>query len=322
MIGKIAAAFIALGLSMTSATGQAWPDKPVKLIVPTGAGAATDIMARIMAGEVSKTINGSIFVENIGGSSGIPAHQAAARAEPDGYTFLFTNTSGLALNMVSFKQLPYDPVNDFAAVALVVDLGPQMISVHKDVPVRSLPEFVAYARANPGKLSYGVDATSGAAVFFGKMLNRRANIDMAAVPYRAAASMVQDAAAGRLPVMISSIAVAQSFIDKGDLRAIALFSGRRFPTLPDVQTISEALPGPSLDGWFVVVAPAKTPAPIIARMNAAIAEFLKGDDIKKRLIQIGLDTSGTGSAEQTANFIRKEQSAWRDLAKELGVEPQ
>ena len=322
MIKKISCLFLWLCVGTSTALAQSWPDKPVKLIVPTGAGAATDIMARIMAGEVSKSINGTIFVENIGGSSGIPAHQAAARAEPDGYTFLFSNTSGLALNLVSFKQLPYNPEIDFAAVATVVDLGPQMLSVHKDVPARSLAEFIAYVKANPGKMSYGVDATSGAAVFFGKLFNKRAELDIAAVPYRSAASMVQDAAAGRLPALISSIAVARGFIDTGELRSIALFSGRRFPTLPDVQTVSELLPGTAIDGWFVVVAPAKTPAAIIARMNGAIGEFLKGADIRKRLIQIGLDTSGTGTPQQTADFIKKEQQTWRNLAKELGVEAQ
>ena len=322
MIGRIAAIVTSFWIGLNATNAQTWPDKPIKLIVPTGAGAATDIMARVLAGEVSKLINGSIYVENIAGSSGIPAHLATAKADGDGYTFLFSNTSGLALNPVSFKVLPYDPATAFVAVAMVADLAPQMVSVHKDVPAKTLPELIAYVKANPGTVSYGVDATAGAAVAFGKLLNRRAELDMAAVPYRSAASMVQDAAAGRLPVLISSIAVVQGFAEKGDLRQIALFSGRRFPTLPDIQTVSETLPGTAYDGWFVVVAPAKTPSEIIARMNSAIAEFLKGSDIKKRLLQIGLDTSGTGSPQQTADFLKKEQQAWRDLAKELGIEPQ
>jgi tripartite-type tricarboxylate transporter receptor subunit TctC len=322
MIGKLAAVATCLWLGLHPACAQNWPDKPIKLIVPTGAGAATDVMARLLANEVSKKISGSIYIENVAGGSGLPAHQAAARAEPDGYTFLFSNTSGLALNPVSFKQLPYDPAKDFSAVAMVVDLAPQMVSVHKDVPAKTLPELITYVKANPGKVSYGVDATAGGAVFFGKLLNRRAGLDMAEVPYRTAAQMVQDAAAARLPVLISSMTVAQPFVDTGELRQIALFSSRRFPDLPNLPTVSETLPGAAHDGFFVVVAPAKTPAPIIDRMNGAIGEVLKGEDIQKRLLQIGLATSGTGSPKQTSDFLDKERQGWRDLAKELGVEPQ
>jgi tripartite-type tricarboxylate transporter receptor subunit TctC len=147
-----------------SAAAQTWPEKPVRLIVPTGPGSATDLMARLMADEVSKAIGGAVFVDDIPGASGIPAHQAAARAAPDGYTFLFTNTSGLAINPVSFKRLPYDPTKDFSAVAVVADLAPQMVSVNKTLPVHSLPDLIAYGKANLGKVDYAVDATAGGAV--------------------------------------------------------------------------------------------------------------------------------------------------------------
>ncbi len=312
----------ALWMGLPLAHAQTWPQKPIKLIVPTGAGAATDIMARVLAADVSKLIGGAIFVDNIAGSSGIPAHQAAARAAPDGYTFLFTNTSGLALNSVSFRQLPYDPVKDFDPVALVTDLGPQMISVHKDVPAKTLPELIAYVKANPGKVSYGVDGTAGAAVFSGKMLNRRLGSDMAEVSYRMASQMIQDAAAGRLPVLISSIAVGRPLFETGDLRPIAIFASRRMPNMPDVPVVSDTIPGSGVDGWFVVVAPAKTPPAIIERMNGAIAEFLKGSDVQDRFLKLGLATSGTGTPEQTRAFIVRERQTLIDLAKELGVEPQ
>jgi tripartite-type tricarboxylate transporter receptor subunit TctC len=312
----------ALLMGLHPAHAQTWPEKPIKLIVPTGAGAATDLMARVLAADVSKQIGGTIFVENIAGSSGIPAHQAAARAAPDGYTFLFSNTSGMALNSVAFRQLPYDPTKDFDPVAMVADLAPQMISVHKDVPVKTLPDLIAYVKANPGKVSYGVDATSGAAVFLGKMLNRRLGSEMAEVSYRMASQMIQDVLAGRLPVLVSSIAVAQPAVESGDLLQIALFSGRRMPNMPNVPPVSETIPGPGYDGWFVVVAPAKTPVATIDRMNRAIAEFLKGSDIQERFLKLGLATSGAGTPEQTRAFIARERQTWIDLAQELGVEAQ
>ena len=319
LAGLLAAAAL---IFCAGAQAEEWPARPVRLLVPTGPGSATDVMARVMANEVSKTINGSVYVENIPGAAGIPAHQAAARAQPDGYTFLFTNTSGMALNPVSFKQLSYNPATDFTAVALVADLGPQMVSVHKDLPVKTLAELIAYAKANPGKLDYAVDVTAGAAPVSARLLNDRSGAGMTEVPYKAAAQMVQDVAAGRVPVMISSIAVVRPFLESGNMRQIAVFSSRRFPTMQDMPTVAETLPGTVLDGFFAVVAPARTPADIVAKFNAAVGAFLKTPDAPKRLADIGLGTSGAGTPQSTADYIAKEQELWRKLAIELKIEQQ
>ncbi len=304
------------------AAAQDWPTKPVRLIVPTGVGSATDIMARLMANEVGAAIGGSLYVDNVPGASGIPAHQAAARAAPDGYTFLFTNTSGLASNAVTFKKLPYNPETDFAAVAMIADIAPQMVSVNKAVPARTLPELIAYAKANDGKVDYAVDATAGAGVFSGRLLNRRGAMDMTEVSYKSAAQMAQDVAAGQVSVLVSSIAATQSFVDRGDIRPLAVFSGRRFAGLPDLPTVSETLPGTVLDGLFAVVAPAGTPPALIERFNRAVAQFLKTPEAPERLKAIGLGTSGAGTPESTAALIRKEQQHWREVASELDIQPQ
>lgn len=305
-----------------AAVSQTWPDRPIKLIVPTGPGAATDVMARLLSEDVGRRLGQTMFVENRAGASGLPAHQAAATAEPDGYTFLFTNTSGLAGNLVTFKKLPYDPTTDFTAVAMVVNLGPQMVSVASAVPVKTLSELIAYAKANPDKLSYGADATAGGAVFAGRLLNKRADLGMAEVAYRSASQMVQDAAAGTIPVLVSSIAVAAPFHQTGQLRAVAVMSSSRFPSMPDVQAVNETLPGVQVDGWFVIVAPKGTPAAIVERMNAAVGAYLKLPDLQKRLLDIGLATGGADTPERTAAFIRTQQEAWRAMAKELDVQPQ
>ena len=301
---------------------QSWPERPIKLIVPTGPGAATDVMARLLSEDVGRRLGQSMVVENRAGASGIPAHQAAATAEPDGYTFLFSNTSGLAGNLVTFKKLPYDPTSDFAAVAMVVNLGPQLVSVNQALPVKNLAELIAYGRANPGKLSYAADATAGGAVFVGRLLNKRAQLDMAEVAYRSAAQMVQDAATGVVPVLISSIAIAVPFHTTGHLRPIAVMSSTRFPSMPDVQAVNETLPGVEVDGWFVVVAPKGTPAAIVQKMNGAIGAFLTQPDIQRRLIDIGLATGGADTPEGTAAMIAKQQDAWRVLAKELDIQAQ
>src|SRR4051812_12205613 len=219
-------------LAVTSAaTAQGWPNRPIRIIAPTGPGAATDIMARLLADGITRKVGQPVIVENMPGASGIVAHQAAARAEPDGHTLLFTNTSGMAINLVTFKQLPYDPARDFTPVAMVVSLGPQMVSVNSGLPVKTLPELIAYAQANRGKLSVGADATAGAAIFTARLLNKRADLGLAEVPYRAAAQMGQDTASGVNPVMVSSIAVANPFVQAGKVRRIAVSSGRRFPGL-------------------------------------------------------------------------------------------
>ena len=305
-----------------AAHAQSWPTRPIKMIVPTGPGAATDVIARLMADSVARGLGQPMIVENVAGASGIPAHQATARATADGYTFLFTNTSGLATNPVTFKTLPYDPVRDFAPVAMVVDFGPQMLSVNVELPVNTVAELIAYAKANPGKLSYAVDVTAGAAPIAARLLNKRADLGMVEVPYRSAAQMATDVASGRIPVLISSMAAANAMVQAGKLRRIALSSTKRFPPLPDLPTMNETVPGVTMDGWFVVVAPAGTPGEPIRRLNQEIAEYLKGADIADRLAKFGLATGGAGTPESTGEFIRREQEKWRALARELNIEPQ
>ncbi len=311
-----------LAVVAVEATAQTWPSRPLKLIVPTGPGAATDVMARLLADGITRGVGQPVVVENMAGASGILAHQAAARAEADGHTLLFTNTSGMAINMVSFKQLPYDPTRDFTPVAMVCSLGPQMLSVHTDVPVHTVPELFAYAKANRGKLSIGFDTTAGAAAFAAKLLNRRADLGLVEVPYRSAAQMTQDSASGVNQLMISSIAVANAVVQAGKVRRLAVTSASRFPGLPDLPSVSEFVPGVVMNGWFAVVAPAALPAGVVVRLNREIGEYLKGPDIQQRLLGFGLATEGAGTPESTGAFIRKEQEQWRALARELDIQPQ
>ena len=316
---------IALCCAVVAATGhagaQTWPSHPIKLIVPTGPGAATDIMARLIADSVSRTLGQQIFVDNMPGASGLLAHETAARAAADGYTLLFTNTSGMAINLISFKHLPYDPTRDFTAVALVCSLGPQMLSVNATLPVGTTGELIAYAKSNPGKLSIAFDNTAGAAAFAAKLFNKRAGLDLIEVPYRASGQMNQDVAAGINQVMMSSIAAANAVVQAGKVRRLAVTSENRFPGLPDLPSLSETVPGLVMNGFFAIVAPAGTPAEIIARLNREIDQYLKGPEIQQRLLLLGLATEGGGTPESTAETIGKEQKQWRAVGKELDVEP-
>jgi tripartite-type tricarboxylate transporter receptor subunit TctC len=299
-----------------------WSSRPVKLIVPTGPGAATDVMARLVADGVSRTLGQPMFVENIPGASGILAHETAARATPDGYTVLFTNTSGLAINRISFKTLPYDPIRDFTAVALVCSLAPQMLSVNAALPVATTNELMAYAKANPQKLSIAFDNTAGAAAFGAKLFNKRAGLELVEVPYRSSGQMIQDISSGLNQVMMSSIVAANPAVQAGKIRRLAVTSARRFPSLPDLPTLDETVPGVVMNGFFAIVAPAATPAGAVAQLNREIANFLAGIQIQQRLLALGLSTDGGGTPESAAAAIRNEQEQWQAFGAELKVEPQ
>jgi len=318
---RIALCCIAIAIA-SAASADTWPSRPIKLIVPTGPGAATDIMARLIADAVSRTIGRPVFVENMPGASGILAHETAARAAPDGYTLLFTNTSGMAINLISFKHLPYDPTRDFASVALVCSLGPQMLSVNADLPVSSVSELIAYAKANRGKLSIAFDNTAGAAAFAAKLLNKQAGLGLIEVPYRSAAQVTQDVASGVNQVMMSSIAAADAVVQSGKVRRLAVTSGKRFPGLPDLPALRETVPGIIMNGFFAIVAPTGTPPEVITQLNGAIDRYLGGPDVEERLLTLGLSTDGGGTPESTAQAIRKEQGQWRAFGRELNVEPQ
>ena len=321
----LCAAFLATDASAQATAqspAQPWPTRPIRLIVPTGPGLGTDIMARLLADGVSRTLGQQVYVDNVPGASGIIGAQAAARAASDGNTLFFANASTFTSNMFLLKSIPYDPTRDFTAVAMVSNRGPVVVSVHPDLPVRTLPELIAYGKAQPGKLSYAVDATSGLGLVVGRLLNKRGAIGMVEVPYRATAQMLQETAAGTTQVMISSFAAVDGFAKAGKVRRIALSSAHRFPGLDDVPTISETLPGFEMDGWLVVVAPAGTPPSVVTRLNQEIGHFLRNPDIQQRLIALGLAVSGTDTPETTAEFIRQQQAQWRSLAQELDLQPE
>jgi len=315
------ACLVVAGLSGV-ADAQNWPSRPIKLLVPAGPGTASDVIARLFAESLSRGLGQPVIVENQAGASGIPAHQNAARAAPDGYTLLFSTSSGLATNPVSFKSLPYDPVKDFVPIANVVDIGAQMLSVNVSLPIKTFPEFVAYAKANRGKLSYAVDVTSGASPVAARLLNKRADLGLVEVPYRSAGQMAQDAASGIVPVLIASLAASNAMVQAGKLRYLAISSFKRFPILPDIPTMNETVPGVQMDGWFVLVAPAGTSADIVQRINREANVVLDRKDIQDRIVAFGLATTGAWTPERTAEFIAREQQKWRALAQELDIQPQ
>lgn len=306
-----------------AAQAQGWPNKPLKLIVPTGPGLGTDIMARLMADGVSRGLGQQMFVENIASAGGVAGAQAAARAAPDGYTFFFANGSALTSNQYLIANIRYDPARDFDAVAILTTGAPFVFAAHPDQPYKNVPELIAYGKANPGKLSYAVDVSSGLGLVAARAFVKRSGMDMVEVPYRSTPQMLQDTSAGRVPLMVSAMGPVEPLLSAGTLRPIGMSSERRFVTFPDVQAIAETLPGFNIDGWLTVVAPTGTPLDIRSRVGAEITKFIAQDDVQKRMTTNGLVVAAPGGTVQSAgDYIRREQARWRDLAKELDLKPE
>jgi tripartite-type tricarboxylate transporter receptor subunit TctC len=318
----LAALLCAAVLCAGAADAQIWPTRSIRLIVSTGPGLATDIMARLMADGLSRQLGQQVYVENVPGAAGMIGAAAAARAAPDGYTFFFGPASALSSNMYLYKSVPYDPSRDFTPVAMVCDSAPFALSVQAQLPIATLPELVAHARGKPGTLSYAVDTSSGYAVVIGQLLGKRGGIDWVQVPYKSTPQMLQDTSAGVTQLMISSVGAVAGMVTAGKLRMVALSSERRFPGLDHVPTIAETFPGFRIEGWFAVVAPVGTPAPIVDRLNREIDMFLKSPDLPPRLTTLGLATSGAGTPRSTAEFLRAEQERWKSLVAELDIQPQ
>ena len=320
---KALAKLLALGIFCalcSAASGQAYPVKSIRFIVPNGAGSSPDVVARLVAERLSRRLGQQLLVENNIAGAGLVGAQQAAKAPPDGYTLFMGSASALASNLVMFKSLPYDPVKDFVPVAGLVDNGPYVVAVHPDVPAKSFGEWLALARARPGKLSFAADA--GLAGIIGKWLNKTAGIDVVHVPYKAIPPSIQDTAGGRVEmILISPIAIAP-FTSSGKLRILAITSAKRFPGMENIPTVAETLPGFQIGGWFLLAAPAGTPGDITQRLNHEVDAYLKEPEIIERLRNFGFSTSGAGTLQSLQEFIRTEQARWVQIAREVGVEPQ
>ena len=205
---------------------------------------------------------------------------------------------------------------------MVCSLGPQMLSVNAELPVSNGAEFLAYARQNRGRLPMAFDATAGAGAFAAKLMNKRSDLQLIEVPYRSVAQMIQDMSGGTTKVLMSSIAAAAPAVDAGKVRRIAVTSATRFPGLPDLPPLNDFVPGVVVNGWFAIVAPAGVDRPVVDKLNAAIADYLKEPEIQSRLLSFGLATEGAGTPESTAEFIEKEQQRWQSIANDLAIEPQ
>ena len=312
---------IAIGLTLGIAQqvgAQSWPARPIRLVVPFPPGGAVDAYARIVQTRVAEQLGQNIVIENRGGAGGMIGTDLVAKAAPDGYTLLVGNIAAMAMNVGVYSSMPYDPVRDLTPIMHTVDVNYALV-VHPSVPAKSVAELVAYARANPGKLSYGSAGAGSAPHLATELLKLRAGIDMVHVPYKGGGPMVADLLGGQIGLAIGDQANLMPQVKAGKLRVLGVGSARRSAIYPDIPTIAEAgYPGYEAGAWQGLAGPAGLPPDIARRLNDTFAKVMAMPDVRERLIGAGLEPVG-GSAEDFARFIRAEIAKWTKVAKEVGA---
>jgi tripartite-type tricarboxylate transporter receptor subunit TctC len=297
-----------------------FPTKPIKIIVPVAPGATADFLARNAAVELSKSLGQPVIVENKPGGNQIIGNNEVAKANPDGYTIGLA-ISSLVINPYVTKNIPYDAMKDFIPLAMLGYM-PGLMTVHPSIPVKTFPEFIAYAKANPGVLAYGQPGGNSSGHLTMEFLKKEAGIDVLSVPYKGGGPALTDFLGGRFQVFINSPTATIPHVKSGAIRAIATTGAKRPAALSDIPTIAESgFPNVITNEWYALFLPAKTPAPIVNKLNAELVKIMNSPAMLKKLNDIGAETF-TDNPEQFARFIAKENQFWGNLIKSLNIKPE
>jgi tripartite-type tricarboxylate transporter receptor subunit TctC len=296
---------------------QGYPSHPVKIIVPFPAGGSNDIIARIVAQKLTERLGRSFLVENRGGAGGNIGAEAVATSEPDGYTLLLTAPPPLTINKSLYKTLPFDPASSFAPVALIASV-PIVLVVHPSLGVKNVAELVALAKAKPGKLNFGSSGIGSTNHLAGELLKTVAGIDIVHIPYKGAAPAMNDLLAGTIPMMFDNMPAVLPQVQGKTIDAIAVAGEKRADALPDVPTVAETLPGFEASAWFGLVAPAKTPAPVLEMMIKELDAILKLPDVRKRFSDLGAEP-GRIAGDAFGSFLADETVKWAKIIQTSGA---
>ena len=298
---------------------QSYPAKPVRLIVPFTPGGSTDILARTLAQQLTVAWNQQVLVENRAGAGGTIGADAVAKAAPDGYTLLMGHIGTLAVNVALYPKLPYNPTRDFSPVSLVA-IVPNVLLVHPSVPVKSVQEFLAYVRANPGKVNYGSGGNGSAAHLAVEYFKLQTKTDFVHIPYRGTGPMVTDLLAGQITMTMTGVLPTLPHIQSGKMRALGVSSTKRVSALPNIPTVGEAgVPGFDATQWYGLVAPAGTPRAVIEKLNTDTRAAMQSKEIRERLESEGA-IAESNSPEQFAAFIAAEIKRWGAVVRASGMQ--
>jgi tripartite-type tricarboxylate transporter receptor subunit TctC len=302
---------------------QSWPQRPVSIVVPQPAGNSPDVLCRVIADKLSRTLGQQFVVENRPGAANLVGTQSVARAAPNGYTFLFATSAALVMNPYTFKKLAYDPIKDFIPVAMVARSN-HVVLVNPGVKAKTLPELIALEKSAPGSLSMAVDGPRNLSGLIAQSINKQAGTGFVLVPYNTTTNAMQDSITGRVQATIQAASIAESFITAGTLRAVAVAGSKRIASLPNVPAISETLKSVDLQGWFMLMAPAGTPTDIVEKLSSEIAHALNSAEVQERAPALGFDV-GVGDAVTPAGakrFLETELAATGKVIQELGIQPE
>ena len=311
----IAAASSAL---VTTVEAQLYPDRPIKVVVPFAAGSASDVVTRLVLEKMSPALGQPFVIENQPGGGGNSGTLSIARSEPDGYKLLMSASGPLAVNKTLTKNLPYDPEKDFEPISLLATL-PNVVVVSAKIPIASLQDLIAHAKAKPGELNYSSVGNGSSQHLAGVLFEQLTGTRMTHVPYRITGQLVTDLITGVVPLSFQNIANVLGQVQSGNLRPLAIAAKSRSATLPDVPTAAEAgLPGYESSAWFALLAPRGTPKSIVEKLNLATVAALQDADLRKRLTDIGAEPTSS-SPEELRAFISTEVVKWRDIITRTGV---
>ncbi|HJV10936.1 MAG TPA: tripartite tricarboxylate transporter substrate binding protein [Burkholderiales bacterium] len=300
-----------------AALAQPYPSKPVRIIVNFPAGGVADVYARIIGAKVQEAWGQPVVIENRTGAGGNIGAEAVAKSPPDGYTLNMSAIGPHAVNVSLFSKLPYDPVKDFAAVALVLE-AEGLLVVHPSVPANSVAELVTYARANPGKLTFASAGTGTASHLAGELFKTMAKVDMTHVPYKGNVPAITDLLAGQTSLLFATMPTVLPHAKTGKLRALATIGAERSRAAAELPTVAETLPGFEVNNWIGLFAPAGTPAPIVQRWNAEVLRIMQLAEIQARLPVEGARFA-PNSPEQFAQFVKSEIAKWASVVKASGA---
>jgi len=317
---SIAAFVAASGFSQVPSigSGQAYPSKPIRLIVPFAAGGGNDNVARLVGKRLADSLGQPVLVDNRPGAGGVVGAELAAKAAPDGYTLFLGGVGSHAINPNLHDKLPYDPIRDFAPVALLAQ-APLILVVHPSVPARDISEFIAYARANPGRLNFASNGNGSSSQLAAVMFDSMAGVDMVHVPYKGLSPALSDLLSGQVQVMFSSVVAILPHIKAGKLRALAVTGARRLASMPELPTIAESgLAGYEASSWYGILAPAGTPRDIVTKLNTELGRALEQPEVKNSLLAEGAEPVG-GTPERFAAHIRSDKERLGTLIRDAKI---